>query len=245
MQTYETIDSAGKPGPPQHYDHLSREELIALVESRCRDRARIGLNWSPDHAERDRAFNDDFVSLRLDEGLSDRAAPWHNLIIEGDNFDALRWLRMTLKGQVKCILVDPPYNTGGQSWAYNDRYLDPAEPAGFGYTTWLEFLHRRFVLARDLLTEDGVILVNINDENRALLELMLDQTLPGMKIGSLVWRSRTGGNDTEGPFLSVNHEHVLVYANPGFRFGGTGKSFAGRYFGRRRAAIRQDRLSLR
>jgi adenine-specific DNA-methyltransferase len=80
-------------------------------------------------------------------------------------------------------------------------------------------------LARDLLTEDGVILVNINDENRALLELMLDQTLPGMKIGSLVWRSRTGGNDTEGPFLSVNHEHVLVYANPGFRFGGTGKSF--------------------
>jgi adenine-specific DNA-methyltransferase len=99
----------------QRYDNLSREELIALVESRRRDRARIGLNWSPDHAERDRAFNDDFVSLRLDEGLSDRAAPWDNLIIEGDNFDALRWLRMTLKGQVKCILVDPPYNTGGQS----------------------------------------------------------------------------------------------------------------------------------
>ncbi|ESQ80112.1 site-specific DNA-methyltransferase [Asticcacaulis sp. YBE204] len=206
------------------YDHLSPDELIALLERRDRDRARIGLNWAPDKAERDQAFNDDFVTLRLDEALCEGASPWANLVIEGDNFDALRWLRMTMKGQVKCIFVDPPYNTGGESWAYNDRYLDPGE-SGFGFTTWLEFLHRRFVLARDLLTEDGVILVNINDENRALLELMLDQTLPRMKIGSLVWRSRTGGNDTEGPFLSVNHEHVLVYANPGFRFGGTEKTF--------------------
>jgi adenine-specific DNA-methyltransferase len=214
-----------KPVEQRFYDHLSREELIALLERRDRDRARIGLNWSPDHAERDHAFNDDFVTLQLDSSLSDRQAPWENLIIEGDNFDALRWLRMTMRGRIKCIIVDPPYNTGGQSWAYNDRYLDPGEASGFAFTTWLEFLHRRFVVARDLLTEDGVILINISDENRAVLELMLDQTLPGMKIGSLTWRSRTGGNDAEGPFFSSNHEHVLVYGNKAFRFCGSEKTF--------------------
>jgi hypothetical protein len=56
-------------------------------------------------------------------------------------------------------------------------------------------MYRRFLLARDLLAEDGVLLVCINDENRSKLELLLDQALPGMRIGSFVWRCRTGGND--------------------------------------------------
>ena len=205
------------------YEHLSKDELVALLERRDRQKARVGLNWSPDHAERDHAFNDDFVTMQLDEALCDRSAPWDSLIIEGDNFDALRWLRMTMRGRIKCIIVDPPYNIGGESWIYNDRYVDNSEP--FVFTTWLEWLHRRFLLARDLLTEDGVILVNINDENRAMLELMLDQTLPGMKIGSLVWRSRTGGNDPKGPFISINHEHILAYGTSKFRFCGTEKTF--------------------
>lgn len=80
-------------------------------------------------------------------------------------------------------------------------------------------------MARDLLTEDGVILVSINDDNRAKLELLLDEALPSMRIGSFAWRTRTGGNDAKGAFLSDNHEHVLVYGKSGFRFGGTEKSY--------------------
>lgn len=91
------------------YEHLSKDELVALLERRDRQKARVGLNWSPDHAERDHTFNDDFVTMRVDKTLSDRSAPWGNLIIEGDNFDALRWLRMTMRGRVKCIIFDPPY----------------------------------------------------------------------------------------------------------------------------------------
>ncbi|MFY7851724.1 MAG: site-specific DNA-methyltransferase, partial [Brevundimonas sp.] len=94
------------------------------------------------------------------------------------------------------------------------------------HSTWLEFLYRRFALARDLLTEDGVILISINDENRAKLELMLDEVLPGMRVGSLVWRTRTGSNADQGQFLSADHEHILVYANVGFSFGGLSKSYA-------------------
>lgn len=199
------------------YDHLSKVELISLLERRDRESARLGLNWASDRAALDHALNSDFITLRLQRDLCDQPSGWPNLLIEGDNFDALRWLRMTMRGRIKCIYVDPPYNTGASDWVYNDRYFQAGE---FGQTTWLEFLHRRFLVARDLLADDGVLLVSINDQNRALLELMLDQTLPGMRRGSFVWKTRAGTKG-EGAFLSQDHEHVLVFANPGFRFGGT------------------------
>ena len=145
------------------------------------------------------------------------------MVIEGDNVDALRWLRMTLPGKVKCIYIDPPYNTGNKDWVYNDRYMDAEDR--FRQSTWLEFLYRRFTLARDLLAEDGVMLVSINDEQRALLELMMDQAMPGMNAGSLVWRTRVGGNEGGNYFFTVNHESVLAFAKSDFRFSGSEKSF--------------------
>ena len=139
---------------------------------------------------------------------------WSNLLIEGDNFDALRYLRMTHAGRVKCICIDPPYNTGNKDFIYNDRFVDKDDL--YKHSKWLEFMYRRLLLARDLLAEDGVLLVCINDENRAKLELLLDQALPGMKLGSFVWRCRQGSNADQGCFLSADHEHVLVYGNAGF-----------------------------
>jgi adenine-specific DNA-methyltransferase len=205
------------------YDDLDRKRLIELLEKRDREK-KLGLVWERDEIEADKAVDENFIAATLIESLSDRPAPWRNLVIEGDNFDALRWLRMTHAGKVKCIYVDPPYNTGNKDWVYNDNYMDKEDR--FRFSTWLEFLFRRFTLARDLLTEDGVVLVCINDENRALMELMLNEAMPGMNIGSFVWRGRTGGNEGGDYFLSVNHEHILIYAKDGFRFGGTDKSFA-------------------
>lgn len=204
------------------YDELSKSQLVALLEKHDRTK-KLGLVWERDEILADNAIDENFVAATLDVGLSDKPAPWRNLVIEGDNFDSLRWLRMTHAGQIKCIYVDPPYNTGNKDWVYNDRYFDADDR--YRFSTWLEFLYRRFTLARDLLTEDGVILVSINDENRALLELMLEEALPGMRVGSLTWRSRTGGNEGKEYFLSGNHEHILIYANNGFRFAGTEKSF--------------------
>lgn len=204
------------------YDHLDRDQAIALLEKRDRTKP-VGLRWERRELELDQALNGDFVACDLRLDLSDGPHPWENLIIEGDNFDALRWLRMTMAGRVKCIYIDPPYNTGNVTWVYNDRMVDPNDR--YRQSLWLEFLYARLTLAEHLLTDDGVILVSINDENRARLELMMDEALPGMRVGSLVWRSRIGG-DASGHFLSTNHEHVLVYAKPGFAFGGADKSFA-------------------
>lgn len=130
---------------------------------------------------------------------------------------------MTWAGRVKCILVDPPYNTGNKDWVYNDHYMSADDR--WRHSTWLEFLHRRFTLARDLLTEDGVMLVCINDENRAKLELLLDEVMPGMRVGSLVWRTRNGSNADQVAFLSPDHEHILIYAKSEFSFQGTGKTY--------------------
>ena len=92
-----------------HYDDYTREELIRLLRERDR-KPKFGLVWERDEIEHEKAINDDFVALDFDAGLSCGVAPFGNLIIEGDNFDALRFLRMTHAGKVKCIYIDPPYN---------------------------------------------------------------------------------------------------------------------------------------
>ena len=205
------------------YDDLSKAQLIELLEKRDRTK-KLGLVWERDELAADQAIDENFIACEIVPELSDKPAPWPNMVIEGDNFDALRWLRMTLPGKVKCIYIDPPYNTGNKDWVYNDRYMDAEDR--FRQSTWLEFLYRRFTLARDLLAEDGVMLVSINDEQRALLELMMDEAMPGMRIAALPWRTRQGSNADQRAFLSIDHEYILVFAKSGFRFSGTEKTFA-------------------
>lgn len=196
------------------YDDLGREQLVALLEKRDREK-KLGLVWERDEIEADAAIDRNFVACEIVPELSEKAAPWRNLVIEGDNYDALRWLRMAYAGKVKAIYIDPPYNTGNKDWVYNDHYVDRDDR--YRHSTWLEFLYRRLTLARDLLTDDGVILVSINDEQRAKLELLMDEVLPGMRVGSLVWRTKDSSNDAERNLSSV-HEHVLVYGRGGFSF---------------------------
>ena len=204
------------------YDRYSKEELVKIIEERDR-KPRLGLVWERDEIDHDRSLNQDFVTLDLLSEHSCGDGPWHNLLIEGDNFDALRYLRMTHANRVKCIYIDPPYNTGNKDFIYNDRFVDKDDQ--WKHSKWLEYLFRRLLLARDLLAEDGVLLVSINDENRAKLELLLDQAMPGMQLGSFVWRTRQGSNADHSCFLSTDHEHVLVYGGPGFRFIGFEKSY--------------------
>jgi len=196
------------------YDDLPREQLIELLKRRDRTK-KLGLVWERDEIEADNAVDANFVAATIIPELSDKPAPWHNMVIEGDNYDALRWLRMTMAGQIKCIYIDPPYNTGAKDWVYNDHYANPEDT--YFHSTWLEFLFRRLTLARDLLAEDGVILVSINDEQRAKIELLLDEAFPGMRIGSFVWRTKDSSNDAERNYSAV-HEHVLAYAKSGFSF---------------------------
>jgi adenine-specific DNA-methyltransferase len=209
-------------------EHLSAPQLRRLLTEQL-TRQKLGLYWESSALARDAALNANIVLPRLVEadshGLAQLAGPGTpNLIIEGDNFDSLRLLKSTHAGKIRVIYIDPPYNTGNKDWVYNDRFVGANDR--WRHSQWLEFLYRRLLLARDLLSQDGVIMVSINDENRSRLELLMDEVFPGRRVGSFVWRSRTGGNDAKGAFFSDNHEHVLVYGNSGFRFSGDEKSYS-------------------
>lgn len=191
------------------YDHLSREDLIALHQKRDASR-KLGLVWERDEIEHEAALNDDFVALDLDESLSVGEGPHRNLIIEGDNFDALRYLTIAYKGRVKCIYIDPPYNTGNKDFVYNDRYLDKEDR--YRHSTWLEFIHRRLVLAKDLLASDGVIFVSIDDNEAFRLGLLMEQVF-GIQnnIATFIWRKVDSPNDNKVP-ITPDHEFIFCFA---------------------------------
>ena len=201
-------------------DSLTETELRNLL-IQYKTEQKLGLYWERNQIEHDKAVNSDAVFLQLAEEhgtpLSVGDAPYRNLIIEGDNFDALCCLRATHTNKIRVMYIDPPYNTGNKDWVYNDRYVNKDDR--YKASMWLEFLYRRLLLARDLLSSDGVILVSINDENRAKLELLMDKVFQGMRLGSFAWRTKDTGNDSTGNFSAV-HEHILIYARGDFAFNG-------------------------
>lgn len=189
------------------YDHLDRQTLIGLLQRRDAER-QLGLVWERDEIEADQALNDDFVALSLDAGLSHGEAPWDNLIIEGDNYDALRALRMTHKGAIRCIYIDPPYNTGNKDFVYNDRFVDKTHR--FRHSLWLEFMYRRLQLAKELLADDGVIFVSIDDNEVFRLGMLMDRVFGSdRKLACLTWQ--TNGNFDNQAKIKIAHEYVLAY----------------------------------
>jgi len=196
------------------YAHLSHAELVRLLEARDRrDATRFGLVWEASEIERDKALNSDFVALDLDPSLCAGAAPWENLIIEGDNFDALRHLRMCYAGRVKCIYIDPPYNTGNRDFVYNDRFVDIND--AWRHSTWVEFMYQRLTLAKDLLRQDGVIFVSIDDNEVFALGMLMNRIFgEGNFVANVIWQKNFSPKNTAKHF-SADHDFIVAYALSG------------------------------
>jgi adenine-specific DNA-methyltransferase len=193
------------------YDHLNREELLRLLEARDRRYAetKFGLVWEADDIERERARNADFVALDVVKELSCGSAPWRNLIIEGDNFDALRNLKMCFAGQVKCIYIDPPYNTGNRDFVYNDRFVDKED--SWRHSKWCEFMFQRLMLARDLLAPDGAIVVSIDDNEIFSLGLLMNRVFgESAHVATCIWQKRYSRENREA--IGDAHEYLLFYS---------------------------------
>ena len=211
--------------PPPDYSKLGKSQLVGLLQQLEAERP-LGLVWERDNIECEKALNDDFVALNLVPNLCQGAAPWRNALIEGDNLDALRNLATPLVESVKCVYIDPPYNTGGEDFIYNDRYLEREDR--YRHSKWLEYIYRRLVVAKTLLAPDGVVFVSIGDDEQARLSLLMEQVFgPEARVGVFVWRRRGGANHEKRWNISADHEYVLCYANPGFSFSGEEKKFAG------------------
>jgi adenine-specific DNA-methyltransferase len=209
------------------YDHLNREELLRLLEARDRrDATKFGLVWEANEIERDTALNHDFVALDLVPKLSCGGGPWRNLIVEGDNFDALRHLRMCFAGQVKCIYIDPPYNTGNRDFVYNDRFMDKED--SWRHSKWCEFMFQRLMIARDLLKHDGAIFVSIDDNEMPALALLMKRIFGEENyVATFLWKRRTTSDSRNLNGVSSDHEYVVCYQGGGsFRMQGRAKDLS-------------------
>lgn len=163
-----------------------------------------------------------FHLLKNNDDLSVGDPGCGNLLVQGDNLIALKALLPYYAGQVKCIYIDPPYNTGNENWVYNDNVNSPEMKAWLGravgkeaedlsrHDKWLCMMYPRLALLREFLREDGVILVSIDDFEGYRLRILLDEIFgPHNFIAQLVW-DKTRKNDAK--LFSTGHEYMLVYA---------------------------------
>ncbi len=194
----------------QNYRDLTKEQLVELLEAR--DRRRFGLVWERDAIEHDRALNSDFVALDpMPELSSPEQGRCENLILEGDNFDGLRALAVAYAGQVKCITIDPPYNTGNRDFVYNDRFVDKDHT--WRHSLWIEFMYQRLTLARDLLAQDGAIFVSIDDNEMLHLGMLMNEVFgEGNFVANIVWQKRYSIASDHKTICPL-HDYIVVYRN--------------------------------
>jgi adenine-specific DNA-methyltransferase len=147
-----------------------------------------------------------------------------NLLVQGDNLEALKALLPYYAGKVKCIYIDPPYNTGNESWVYNDNVNSPEIKAWLGsvvgkeaedlsrHDKWLCMMYPRLRLLKEFLSEDGSIWISIDDNEVHGLKLILDEIFGRRNfVSNVIWQKKYApANDAL--WLSESHDHIVVYA---------------------------------
>lgn len=162
-----------------------------------------------------------------------------NIYISGDNLDGLKHLLKSYSKKVKCIYIDPPYNTGKDGFVYNDtfnfteeelevklsidnnqarRILDLTKRGSASHSAWLMFMYSRLLLARDLLTDDGILFISINDDESVNLKLLLNDVFGEENFLASFCKKGTGGKQDSTHFAII-HEYVWCYGRSNFKSG--------------------------
>jgi len=161
------------------------------------------LSWFNRDADLTRAALAPYRLLEPVAGLSHGEEDAPNLLIEGDNLDALKALLPYYAGQVKCVFIDPPYNTRTDFEHYDDN---------LEHSQWLSMIYPRLELLRALLRQDGVIFATIDDTEAHYMKVVMDEIFGRANfVANVVWQKKyTVANDAK--WFSSTHDHVLVYA---------------------------------
>lgn len=159
---------------------------------------------------------------KKDKSLTNKVRLDDNLIIRGDNLKALKALLPTYAGKVKCIYIDPPYNTGNERWAYNDNVNSPMMQEWLGkvvdredltrHDKWLCMMAPRLKLLRELLRDDGVIFISIDDNEQHRLRMLMDEIFGEENfITNVIWQKKYSPQN-DAKYFSDMHDFLLVYA---------------------------------
>ena len=153
-----------------------------------------------------------------------------NVYITGDNFDSMKHLLNSYRGLIKCIYLDPPYNTGSDGFTYHDKFsftvptlmeklnlgekeaervLDLTTRGSASHSAWCMFMLPRLLMARDLLTNDGIVVISIDESEHANLRLLCDDVFDERNYaGEIIWKN-SSKNDQD--YISMQHEYILFY----------------------------------
>lgn len=192
-------------------DGLTNEEKNQLRHL-LRDQKKYGLVWEDKPEKVEERLRDELPVLIEDTTKaiisSEEDAPNH-ILIEGDNLEALTTLAYTHEGKIDVIYIDPPYNTGNKDFVYNDRIVDKED--SYRHSKWLSFMNKRLRIAKQLLSDKGVIFISIDDNEQAQLKLLCDEIFGGNNyISTLPRITKASGKTTDK--IAQNHDYVLIFA---------------------------------
>lgn len=192
-----------------------------------------GLNFVGRNFARAKYAQKTEKELALNTALSKEIDTTENLVLKGDNLDSLKILKNHYTGKIKCIYIDPPYNTTSDNFVYPDKFdKEETEVLGLAnlseddfarmdfsfknkknHNGWLSFIYPRLLLARDLLSENGVIFISIDDNEQANLKLLCDDVFGEENlIANLIWANKEGGGSSDSSFFRIKHEYILCYS---------------------------------
>lgn len=223
----ESRDEQGRLKQVVDFDLLRQELSDVIVEG---EQERYRLDWVG-KKEAILAANAPIAkTLRPSREESVNFDTTENLFIEGDNLDALKLLQENYLGKVKMIYIDPPYNTG-KDFIYNDDFAESSkefftrsqqfdeegnrlianmESNGRFHSDWLSMMYSRLKLARNLLTDDGVIFISCDDNEQANLKRLCDEVFGNQNfVAELIWHQ---GRKSAGKIIATNHEYCVIYA---------------------------------
>lgn len=192
------------------YANFSHDELVAEI-NRLKKHKKYGLVWEhkTEKVIEDFETQQPYLEEVTDKRIEDAPGGPTNLIIEGDNFEALSILNYTHPGKVDVIYIDPPYNTGNKDFIYNDDYVDFEDE--FRHSKWLSFMESRLKLAKNLLKDDGVIFISIDDNEQAALKMLCDEIFGFDNIvsNSIVVAAPAGTQSSTS--VAQQHAYCLIY----------------------------------
>ena len=206
----------------QKIHELEKQVLRLQTEIKKNSETQYGLRWMdvPEAFEAEAENAIPTLEEVPEKAISnDDGKPTH-ILIEGDNFHALTCLNYTHKGQIDVIYIDPPYNTGSDGFVYKDKRVLDKFPDGTTVPTdhplrhsyWLSFMYKRLELAKNLLSERGVIFISIDDNEQANLKLLCDQVFGQRNyVSQFIWHNNKKGRQMDQHVKTTN-EFVLMYA---------------------------------
>nr|WP_298992772.1 site-specific DNA-methyltransferase [uncultured Pseudokineococcus sp.] len=234
----ETLDAEGAPARAVDFDALRQELSDFVVEG---PQERYQLDWPGKRAAAFAANTPTAKTLRPIRAESVDFDTTENLFIEGDNLDALKLLQESYLGKVKLIYIDPPYNTGGDKFAYPDDFAEGArehrirsrevnddgerlrsnfETNGRFHSDWLSMMYPRLKLARNLLRDDGIMFASIDYNEGFNLRSIMDEIFGSDNfVGEIYWESKTKSQNTATSFdkLQPKAELILAYTRRDMR----------------------------